>query len=828
MHSTPARRSITSVVLVALLLLPANIFPCGMSSPEPVFTVRGSPDAPLELFAQGRLGIVLPSYQRTFLVVAYRYLAGKPPNQEEQAAFVKAWTPNFEHLSSGENALAIWNRARSLALPMTSYFPPSDTIYPYRTIQGGWHQYLNCAEDAFVSAADTATSLVKSFGAGSAAVRDWVRAQDTVFANCGPVVQLPLTPERASELRPRIPAAATLDNAVLKIDRQYQIASANFYAGELQTAAQQFEKIAADRDSPWHTWAPYLVARCYIRQATLNSPSGSANAATDAPRFNVEQMTAAEKQLQGILKDPSLAAIHPASQRLLNYVEVRLHPDQRLYEISQQLSGHTAAATIDRDLIDFDWIIDKQLKSSGGMKSPKLTTWHDDLAKRGLLDDLTDWVLTFQQQNPEALDHAIQRWHATNSEAWLMAAISMAKGADSNSKALAEAAASVPQSSPAYEMAVYQRVRLLIEQKQQNGARQVLDANLPRFEKGPLSAFNLLLKQRFAVAADFGQFLQYAPRTPVEYVEYDYLDCGDDCTEGSYAQNVNAAPLPKILDGDSSPIFNERLPLSLLTQAARESVLPSALRGYIATTTWTRAAIIGDAKAAKAVEASMADAHPELHDYVKDYGTADSAEARFFAATWTMLHFPGMQPFIYGGALRDTKFDAIDEYRNNWWCGGQFPATALPPGTVSYGNGPPIDPATGKQAVPVPVVPPPFPSFLTASERANADDQRSKLSTLVAGRYMGRVVLDWAKAHPDDQRLPEALHLVVRATRYGCSANTTARSASRPSTCCTHVIPVRLGQKRRPTGSSEVGATWASRRSEALLFLPVSAVRFYL
>jgi hypothetical protein len=73
------------------------------------------------------------------------------------------------------------------------------------------------------------------------------------------------------------------------------------------------------------------------------------------------------------------------------------------------------------------------------------------------------------------------------------------------------------------------------------------------------------------------------------------------------------------------------------------------------------------------------------------------------------------------------------------------------------------------------VVPPPFPSFLTASERASADDQRSKLAALAAGPvYMGRVVLDWAKAHPDDQRLPEALHLVVRATRYGCSDNGTA------------------------------------------------------
>jgi len=30
-------------------------------------------------------------------------------------------------------------------------------------------------------------------------------------------------------------------------------------------------------------------------------------------------------------------------------------------------------------------------------------------------------------------------------------------------------------------------------------------------------------------------------------------------------------------------------------------------------------------------------------------------------------------------------------------------------------------------------------------------------------------VLEWANANPNDQRVPEALHLAVRATRYGGS-----------------------------------------------------------
>jgi hypothetical protein len=34
--------------------------------------------------------------------------------------------------------------------------------------------------------------------------------------------------------------------------------------------------------------------------------------------------------------------------------------------------------------------------------------------------------------------------------------------------------------------------------------------------------------------------------------------------------------------------------------------------------------------------------------------------------------------------------------------------------------------------------------------------------------------LAWAAARPDDPRLPEALHLAVRATRYGCTGEQTS------------------------------------------------------
>jgi hypothetical protein len=35
-----------------------------------------------------------------------------------------------------------------------------------------------------------------------------------------------------------------------------------------------------------------------------------------------------------------------------------------------------------------------------------------------------------------------------------------------------------------------------------------------------------------------------------------------------------------------------------------------------------------------------------------------------------------------------------------------------------------------------------------------------------APAHLGSIVIPWAKAHLSDPRVPEALHLVVRATQY--------------------------------------------------------------
>ena len=58
---------------------------------------------------------------------------------------------------------------------------------------------------------------------------------------------------------------------------------------------------------------------------------------------------------------------------------------------------------------------------------------------------------------------------------------------------------------------------------------------------------------------------------------------------------------------------------------------------------------------------------------------------------------------------------------------------------------------------------------MTDTQKSTAQKESSELMKLeTAPNYLGKKVINWAKQSPADPRVTEALHLVVRSTRYGC------------------------------------------------------------
>jgi hypothetical protein len=65
---------------------------------------------------------------------------------------------------------------------------------------------------------------------------------------------------------------------------------------------------------------------------------------------------------------------------------------------------------------------------------------------------------------------------------------------------------------------------------------------------------------------------------------------------------------------------------------------------------------------------------------------------------------------------------------------------------------------------------------VTDADKNRAQQEQEKVTrTGFAPNYLTTEVLAFAKQHPEDPRVPPALHLAVRATRCGCTNPATTR-----------------------------------------------------
>ena len=67
------------------------------------------------------------------------------------------------------------------------------------------------------------------------------------------------------------------------------------------------------------------------------------------------------------------------------------------------------------------------------------------------------------------------------------------------------------------------------------------------------------------------------------------------------------------------------------------------------------------------------------------------------------------------------------------------------------------------------------PDFLKAGQTLGARQIAAVQALGSAPNYLCKVAIDWANANPNDPRSPEALHLAVRSTRYGCTDKETGK-----------------------------------------------------
>jgi hypothetical protein len=722
-------------LLAFVLLLTATppTHACGPFMVEAIFVHTVHPDYPMDRFAAGRIGVVQPTYARSYLYVAYRYLTGSSFTANEQKELTSLWKDRLEFgWSAGdEDWLKPWLEARR---KVVSQDPAPISVYRSREKPNEYEAYLNCQKDSFDTAIATLNERIAKYGADSANVRTWLEAQDQVFSNCA----------GGSFIPGELPAAS---DTLVRADRAYQIAAANFYSTNFDEAKKRFESITADGASPWRQNSTYLVARTLARKGSLGPPEQKQ-----------ESLGAAEAQLRKILADRSLGSLHAASTRLLNLVRLRAHPAERLNELAQTLTTKTANPTLEQDLWDYTALLDTYLERD------------EEEATRPAIpkeEDLTDWIATFQDSGDAAKDHALARWQATRSDAtrssaWLIAALSLIDGQHAKANDLLADALKVNSRSAAFASARYHAIRLLIETGKSTEARTLLDRTLKTdrayFDE---SALNLLTGQRMLLANSLDEFLADAVRVPAAL---SWNDDGRELpVENSEASDETKAQLGKpFFDVDAAKAINQQLPLSALKEAVRSKALPLGPRRDLAQAAWLRAALLGDTKTADELTPILVNLFPELSALLNEYSSTAQPDEKKFAAIYAWLKTPGLEPVVDAGVGRQSPLTEQDSYRDNWWCSSYFvPATAEENREVVQFTAV----TTGKP-----------PRFLSPAESARADKEWSTLSGLgTAPNYIVRQVIQWTNTHPNDPRVPEALHLAVRTTRYGCTDKDSSR-----------------------------------------------------
>ncbi|MGZ8846975.1 MAG: hypothetical protein ACXW3C_10975, partial [Pyrinomonadaceae bacterium] len=722
----------TAIVLAAIIAAPFFLSPpaeaCGPFFSDAIFVFTKHPDFPLDKYAAGRFGVISGSWARSYLVVAYRSLSGNPLSDVEAKAMKSFWDDrlnNAGYVSEGE-LINKWNEARKAA---GATAPAQISVYRRREKPREYESFLNCQVDAFVNAENLLNERVKLFGVNSPQVQSWLAAQDAVFANCGEGRQLPK--EAATEL-PDLPQ-------LLRADRAYQIAAANFYSTNFDEAKQQFDEIARDKNSPYRIIAPYMAARSMLRKGSF------AEKAEEGQPFLVES----ETRLSAILKDNTLKQSHHAAGRLFNLAGLRAHPEAKLHELAQVIVKKDASEDFKQTVWDYTVLMDKYLAVE------------DESVKRQLpaslsSDDLTDWIITFEGDLDASDAHAIERWQKTKSLHWLVAALTNANGKQPKLNELLAAAANVSHSSPGYPSVAFHSVRLLKESNRTDEARVMLDRILAgERQQLTASALNLFLGERMMLAQNLEAFLKRAPRLPAAFSDNnDGREIPDD--EGS----EKPAEAPKFLfDLDAANTFNKAMPVALMKDAASSKTLPPNLRRDVAQAAFIRAAMLDERETAAQAAVTLEEELPQVKQFLAAYQKATTPDARRFAAAFLSLKFPGLRPFVSAGVGRSSAVEEIDSYRDNYWC-------TEPPSPVG-GSMAEVDQSKAK--------PMPIPEFLKALQ-TSAARQYAALQALGTGpNYLCRIAIEWAQKNPTDPRAPEALHLAVRSTRYGCTDNDTGR-----------------------------------------------------
>src|SRR6516165_4038690 len=479
-------------------------------------------------------------------------------------------------------------------------------------------------------------------------------------------------------------------------------------------AGQLFAEIGRDAASPWQKTARYLVARCAVHAAIEDK----------TPKLIAD----AQQAIDALATDPQLADYRAEAPKLASLLAFATRPQERARGLERALLAPELPAALAVDLRDF------LLLERTGTRNTDLGAWIYDI------DILT--TSGREQDVATAKTDALTRWREQRNLPWLVAALMHLSPGDEDVAAAIAASRAIETNSPAYYTLAWHRLRLLIGEGKQYEARAELDQILDG-RPLPEGVENLMRYHRMKLARDLDEFARFALRRG-EFVMYlpdprTKLDATAPPlkSSASFPYDFGAIlkwrtelfqPNPRYFDTDATAAMSFVMPLPLMARVAQSDRLPPNMQRDVALAVWTRAVLLDDAEIANSVTPTVARHFPQYGAGWKAYQSAATPQQKKIEAALLLLRLPGASPWFAAGLGYPYMRDQIGLVATRWWERGDADNQAVPDA----------------------------PDDVTL-----CDD----------------CALPLQYAQPRDPRVPEALHLVVRATRYGQMNTETSKAA---------------------------------------------------
>ena len=751
----------------------------------------GGERADLDAFYDGRLGVIKATAPAPMALISWRLLHGLAVGRSAGAALsVPCCGGPVLTVAAASDP---WADARKLvpgAPALTRKDTEPDRPGPNFTRQP------NCASSAFATAAATLRDRVGRYGAGSPDVAAWLAAQDQVFRSCSqPGLSLPPLPADAP--------------AWLRADHAYQAAALDLYDGRAAQAAAGFAAIGRDPSSPWRSSSLYLQARALSREALAHRSAQSEAAASGA--------------IAALASAPAGTFGQAQARTLSSVLAFHLEPEARMAELDAMLRRPAPPSDIAVQFRDY-WNL-----SRAAQDRPPIADWIATLQAYTARSD----IATSPAANPAdlyarsrlaGLDHAVGRWRATGDRAWLIAALSLVDPGAPQASALVADGRAVPTGYPGWLTVQYHLARLTLASTPAAVMRPRLDAVLARQDLS-VSDRNIFTALRLQVAAGPADFARLALRRRLcdDLNEEMYAPTAKGCVRASWEDDAEA---DGVFDGDhqhgtvglgeDARAVIDRLPLADRMALSRSAVLPAKLRLDIALTSFGRAVQLQDDAALDTLARELSPLLPQLADDWRRIPLARPGPDKRFASFMVLAKIPGLRTDLIGddyvGYTR-PQGRVVEDFQRHWmdWIilprghGQPLP----PPGLGLYqqdGFAPETDrlgrPASrtdltclgecGRGAAPLRL-----PDFAQALQKTAAAERAYfvKMPDTEDGPYDAAGVrvppppapaggvsawnemLAYARAYPDDPRIPQALHWIVHASRFGASHDQSGRRA---------------------------------------------------